>query len=108
MRAYIGKSTRMPFLHCPACGNRIDGATGVSLDEQPIRPKAGNFSVCLYCATLLIFEENVASLSRLGVRRAAACEAEAMRSDPQQAELLTRMLAAARALRRSRIAQGQG
>jgi nitrite reductase/ring-hydroxylating ferredoxin subunit len=107
--AYIGETTKLPFLHCPACGKRIDAATGVSLDDEPARPRSGSFTVCLYCATLLIFEESFASVCPLRLRRASASEVEAVKQrDPHLAALLAKIQQAAHKLVRSEKRRRQG
>lgn len=107
--AYFGRKTRLPHLHCPACGKLIDGATGVSLEDGPARPESGSFTICLCCATLLVYEESCTSVSPLGLRRAAAGEMEALKQrNPRLAALLAKMQEAARKLVRSRKTMGQG
>lgn len=39
---------------CPTCSEVLDAATNTEGDRAP---KAGDVSVCAYCATLLIFED---------------------------------------------------
>jgi hypothetical protein len=107
--AYIGKSTKLPFLHCPACGARIDGATNVSLDDKPARPHSGAFTICRYCATLLVFEESCISVCGLSLRRALASEVEGLRQrNPRLAALLAKMEQATRDLVRSEKAKRRG
>jgi hypothetical protein len=43
--------------NCPCCGKKLDGAT--SLDNQPVLPSKGDLSICFYCATVSIFDENL-------------------------------------------------
>ena len=43
----------MPATHCPACGMRLDAASAVIGDAKP---RAGDLSICVYCATMLLWE----------------------------------------------------
>jgi hypothetical protein len=49
---------------CPKCGKLIDGATGFSDQtyEAPPQPKTGDFSVCLFCGSLLRFNKQLRSV----------------------------------------------
>jgi hypothetical protein len=60
-----------PRRHCPDCGHPADSATGVGTDD---RPKAGDFSVCIRCAHLYIFADD------LTVRTPTGDEIESMPS----------------------------
>jgi hypothetical protein len=42
----------MPEATCPGCGGKIDGATSLRGKRAP---KAGDLTVCFYCAALLQF-----------------------------------------------------
>ena len=57
MTAYIGPETWMPRSRCPACGKGLHAASGFS---NAARPKAGDITVCVYCATPLLFDLNLA------------------------------------------------
>ena len=50
-------SSKLPnaYAACPCCGKKLDGATELSGDEAT--PQAGDFSICLYCGTILEYEE---------------------------------------------------
>lgn len=41
---------------CPACGYRIDRATGI---RGSFSPKQGDFSICFKCAELLVFNQDL-------------------------------------------------
>ena len=43
--------------HCPTCNELLDAATPVS--EKGVEPKVGDISVCLYCASILEWDENM-------------------------------------------------
>lgn len=74
-------TTRGEPCPCPYCGAALDGAT-VAVAEKEIMPEAGDWSVCLYCARLLVFtgvgvavrkptdEEAAEGMADEGVRRA--------------------------------------
>lgn len=42
---------------CPVCGNKLDAATHVK--EKEIVPAPGDISICFYCATVSMFDENL-------------------------------------------------
>lgn len=45
---------RLPESHCPACGYLMDAATPV--DGGKDGPTPGDFSVCLNCGEMLVYE----------------------------------------------------
>lgn len=75
---------------CPECRSTLDGATGVDHDE---RPKPGDVSLCLYCGTILVFEED-------RLRRAQEKDlAEIPETDKKKLDRITRLSAIARQAR---------
>lgn len=42
---------------CPKCGKLLDGVSHVGDGE--IRPTPGDVSICFYCASALVFDENL-------------------------------------------------
>lgn len=50
------KTHETPECRCPACGAEFDSATGTTTDDAP---KPGDFSVCLYCCAILVFNEDL-------------------------------------------------
>lgn len=46
---------------CPKCGIHLDGAT--ESNGQETNPKPGDISVCVYCGTFLMFDEEDKKLS---------------------------------------------
>lgn len=52
-----GKTTRTPASICPWCGGRISAATNFQ-SETP-EPKPGDLSVCIGCAGLLTFNDDL-------------------------------------------------
>ena len=45
------------FVNCPTCNRTLDGATCV--DNEDILPKIGDLSVCMYCGTILEYEDGL-------------------------------------------------
>jgi len=43
-------------LVCPECGKPLNGASGIDTDNGP---DPGDFSVCIYCGTILVFSEDI-------------------------------------------------
>lgn len=41
---------------CPICGKELDSATSAHGND---RPSPGDISICIYCATILRFDENL-------------------------------------------------
>jgi len=42
---------------CPKCGYAVDSAT--ELHHEPVKPSAGDFSLCLSCGSLLRFDREL-------------------------------------------------
>lgn len=42
---------------CPVCGKKLDAATSVEKEEAV--PDPGDLSICLYCATVSVFDDNL-------------------------------------------------
>lgn len=51
---FVGSiQTRMIGRHCPKCGRTAEGGSAFDIgQEAPKDPKPGDYAVCLYCATL--------------------------------------------------------
>ena len=49
-------TVRTPETPCPCCGETMDAATCANGDHLP---KAGDFSLCIYCRAINIFEEDL-------------------------------------------------
>ncbi|HEY7233895.1 MAG TPA: hypothetical protein VH539_07080 [Gemmatimonadaceae bacterium] len=43
---------------CPACGTKVDDATIVFNDRKAL-PEPGDFTVCLYCAAVSVFDDQL-------------------------------------------------
>lgn len=43
---------------CPSCNERLDGASNAEEDED-IEPKPRDITVCIYCGSLLIFNQDM-------------------------------------------------
>lgn len=46
---------RVPESPCPGCGKKNDGASGTTTQY----PEPGNVSLCLYCAAVSTYDENL-------------------------------------------------
>jgi hypothetical protein len=49
----LGKSKKLPDLHCLNCGKLIDGATSVDGDYSPA---LGDVTICIFCGHLMVFD----------------------------------------------------
>lgn len=58
------KSYRCIESLCPVCKERLDAASNAYQETSP--PECGDVSICIYCASYLIFDENL-SLQLLSV-----------------------------------------
>lgn len=73
-------SVRIPTdCSCPACRRAIDAATSTR-QGQSAMPKAGDWSVCMYCSVALVYD------SDLGVRIPAPGEFETL--SPRQRTMI--------------------
>ncbi len=53
-------------LYCPECGSKNDGATSTTQDgETTYVPQDGDIGVCMYCATIITFIDNVTRLKKV-------------------------------------------
>jgi hypothetical protein len=76
----LGKTTKLSGApRCPACHAKIAAATHAT---EKISPKPGDLSICLYCKTVLVFDEAVQP------RRATAAEIQMFREHPDVAPVL--------------------
>lgn len=50
------QATHTPLSSCPACGTELDAAGG---SDKAGQPKPGDLSVCINCATILQFDEQL-------------------------------------------------
>jgi hypothetical protein len=57
----IGKlrDTRTPKCRCPWCGHRLDAAMAADHDKPDAAPKPGDVSVCISCAQILVFADDL-------------------------------------------------
>lgn len=44
---------------CPVCNAGLNAAEAASEEFKDMRPEPGDLSVCTYCATILIFDEDL-------------------------------------------------
>lgn len=42
---------------CPNCASKLDAATSARLDDA--HPKEGDFSLCAYCGSILVFRADL-------------------------------------------------
>lgn len=50
------KSFQIGKIHCPKCKVLLDGATNT---QGEIGPRGGDLTICVYCSTLLKFDDNI-------------------------------------------------
>jgi hypothetical protein len=59
MKAVVHTGRDNKHRTCPVCHQILDAFTGISVhgekEEEDIRPEPGSFSVCAYCATIIVF-----------------------------------------------------
>jgi hypothetical protein len=57
----IGKlrDTDTPPCRCPWCGHRFDAAMSANPDRPDAAPKPGDVSVCISCAQVLVFTDDL-------------------------------------------------
>lgn len=53
---YVGPSHNTPDRRCPKCGHLCNAATSIGHENSP---KEGAITVCIECATVLIFDERL-------------------------------------------------
>lgn len=51
-------STRTPETRCPYCEAKLDAASHMD-GPLPAKPTAGDFTVCIYCAQVLILDDQI-------------------------------------------------
>ena len=88
-RTHVGEGVNMRPSPCPVCGRVLDAASMVGGEG---RPKPGDFTVCMYCSSILRFDGNL-SLRQPGDR------ALIMAQRSEVWPLLERVQRAARAVR---------
>jgi hypothetical protein len=77
------KAHRLRKMHCPQCKRLLDGATNAG--DSTSRPKSGDISVCIGCATVLTFTKtgidraSAEDAARPDIRRVVAAIEETMR-----------------------------
>ena len=50
-------TTRLPISQCPYCGQRLDAASPA--DHSDAVPAPGDFTVCIICASPLVFDRKL-------------------------------------------------
>ncbi len=76
---------------CPSCGQFLDMTSGFHGDE---RPTPGAFTICIYCANILMFES--------GMRLRCAEEADIIHAPIDFVEALSEMVAAVKDMNKTR------
>ena len=74
---HIGRIERkIEGAKCPACGYPAEGATAINDSETPRMPKPGDFAICMGCASVHAYDENLhlRALTRPERRRIARDE----------------------------------
>lgn len=69
--------------HCPHCGARLDGAAGHGQE-----PESGNWSLCMYCHTMAVYEQTAFGLT---LRKPTLGELEEMMADPDVRAAMTQL-----------------
>jgi hypothetical protein len=84
-----GKDVRLEEQPCPVCGHRLDAAT-VLTDPGKVMPVVGDLTVCVGCASILIFADGM----RLE-KPSAETLREMRRAQPDEFDTLLRVKTAA-------------
>lgn len=52
-------SSKLPneYVACPHCKAKLDGASGIQDEDSNSIPGPGDLSICMYCGTILEYEE---------------------------------------------------
>ena len=50
-------SHEVPEVQCPHCGHNLDRATNA--DGEDVEPTAGDATICLHCAGVMVFGEDL-------------------------------------------------
>jgi len=91
---YCSEGVRLPDPPtCPVCGVLLDGTAALSSRDtkgRPIVPTTGDITVCMYCASMLVFD----TPSRLRLPTTA----ELQTVHPQVREFLSHLVVAAQEL----------
>ena len=53
---WLGRDHRVPQAKCPLCGHKLDAASGINTDASP---DPGDYSVCIGCASPLIYRDDL-------------------------------------------------
>lgn len=71
--------TEMAATACPICDVKLNATN--QIDNMPVMPKPGDYSMCMYCRTILRFNDNyklkaitVDDLKDLPIEEMIACE----------------------------------
>lgn len=50
---------RMPENYCPVCQYKLDASTNASPEQPDAKPRPFDFSVCMKCGEILVFDFNL-------------------------------------------------
>lgn len=89
-------SVRVPRSPCPYCGYAMDAVSGVGHTKPAQMPQPGDYSACITCAQMLVFDLD------LRHRKPTEDEKQAVLADPVLARFMRRLQAAIRELARRR------
>ena len=53
------RDTRTPKSNCPFCLHKLDAAMSGDPAHPDVMPKPGDFSVCISCASILVFTDDL-------------------------------------------------
>jgi len=51
-------STRNPPTLCISCDSMLDAASMAGMDAEPVEPRPGDITICLYCGQMLMFDDD--------------------------------------------------
>lgn len=84
MAIKLSDAKDIPPRMCPSCGKLLDGATQLrDASEHQETPKAGDATICLYCANVAVFADD------LTLRKPTPVEDKQFARDPRM--LLAKM-----------------
>lgn len=84
------RTTRTPVVLCPKCGHTLNAAS--SIYDPEARPSPGDCTICIECASILLFDFQLRPVL------ANAAELASMREDPEAWDDVSRTVAAVKAM----------
>jgi hypothetical protein len=87
------RDTRTPKTACPYCRHKLDAAMAADPKHPDAAPSSGDFSVCISCASVLVFDDELKSRApKPGELEAALLAHPEMRAPLRQAQDMVRQL----------------